>query len=1455
MQVEFGFFLRKDLRENLSIRSGLPPENQGMPPAAIFLAVETAAPFAVADDSAHASGRFPPSMIAPLPSVNTRSQELVVPLLFLTVLFLFVHAPLRGEFTDPNEPQYNRRVWQTEDGLRNPMIRAITQSRDGYLWIATDDGLVRFDGVRFREFDNRIVTESHSRWVVDVTETRDGSIWTSSSNGGVTRIKDGALTRFTRDDGLHHEFILALHEDRSGRLWLGSAIGLMTYEGDGHFYSWPEENGWKARAVRRFAEDKEGTLWIATSIGLVRYKNGVFEEFRKEDGWLVDNSVMTVSVDRAGNIWAGTSAGLSVLWADGGVNHYTIANGLAHDAIRVIWEDRRGAIWIGTHGGLQQYQDGKFVSVAFHDRMSAQHTEEIPDLVYSIYEDREGNLWAGTNLGLNQITLRRFQTLSRSDGLPHDLITTVREDNEGGVWIATWGGGLSLYKDGEIATWTMNDGLASDHVLALCEDQSGSLWIGTDGFGMNRFANGEFETYTFPDGRAVNTIRVIFEDSQGRIWVGSNAGLRLFVDGHFVSADELFGLKLETIAVITEDVNETLWIGSADGLTRLDGESFRTWTTEEGLSSNIVITIYPDAAGVLWVGTEAGGLNRIGPGGEIFHFASEEGLFRERILHILEDDGGDFWMTSRRGIFRVARDELNAAAAGEIPVSALSPIAYGKADGMRRAQCNGIAQPAGWKSRDDRFWFPTMSGVVIFDPERTPVNQVPPLVVIERAMIEGEPVPVDEEELELPPGARLFEARYTAPSLQGPEQVRFRYILEGFETEWHDAGRQRSAIYHHLPPGSYRFRVTASNNDGVWSEEGASLAFTLKPHFYQTVWFYVICALALTLSGAGAYRLRVRWMRRRHHELMLLVDERTAKLQEEIRERVTAQRRTLAFSRLGQQLSLVSTQVEAAETIVAAADELIGWDACCLHSYSQEVDLKAPVLMYDWIDGRRMRVDPMERDARISPMMRKILSEGAQLCLREKEEEDDSVIPFGDRTRRSLSLMFTPMRKGDEVVGVVSIQSYSLNAFTRDDLETLQALADYCAGAFERIRAEEALRESQEAMLHQERLAAIGQLSSGAAHEFNNILTIIQGHSHLLLKDNILAGKSLTSLREIAESAERAANLTRQLLTFSRKQFMRPRVLDLNACIQELVSMLSQVLGENVKIICRLDPKAPAVQADPGMMEQIVMNLAVNARDAMADKGGELTISTRTAEITQRHPHPEARAGSFVLLRVADTGCGMDPATLRRIFEPFFTTKGVGKGTGLGLASVYGIVKQHRGWLEVSSRPGEGSCFDIYLPATESVPAVEPQADAIPASRQPPSGGKETILLVEDEAGLRKLAVGFLEAMGYQVLEAADGTEAIQVWELQSDRIDLVFTDMVLPGAISGRDIAERIRAQEPSFPVILTSGYSKEILGGDLPADEMLVFLPKPYAPADVGALIRRLLNLRVRAEERQNV
>lgn len=1364
-------------------------------------------------------------------------------LLVLCLSQLSLSCPLHGEGKE--DMVYLRRLWRAEDGLRNQVVRAITQSEEGYLWLATDEGLVRFDGARFSEFDNRTVKEKPSRWVVDVIEGEDGSIWASSSNGGVTRIKEGELTRYTVADGLDDNVILALHEDRQGRVWLGSATGLTRYE-DGEFYTYPTANGWEPRAIRNFAEDREGNLWLGTSLGLGRLRNGEVTIYTKEEGWLTDDSVMALLVDREENLWVGTAAGLTVLGSDGTKRHYTTDDGLAGPTIRGIYQDRAGKMWIGSDGGLQEFRDGEFIDVTFRERGSDEPAQKFSAFVYTIFEDHEGTLWVGTYLGLNQINVPTFKTFSMEEGLPENVVTTVREDRAGGMWVGTWGGGLSRVREGEVTTWTGEDGLPSDHVLALGQDQAGDLWVGTDGFGVSRFSGGVFDHYPLAGGRSENTIRVIHEDSQGRLWAGGNSGLNLLVDGVFRPTEELFGLNLQAVAVIREDAAGALWIGSADGLTRLDGREFRTFTSADGLSSTIVTMIYPDTEGVVWVGTEGGGLNRLAPDGSIFVYKAESGLFRERILHLLEDDSGYFWLSSRSGIFRVSKKELNDFAAGKTGL--LSPIVYGKADGMKRAQCNGIAQPSGWRSKDERLWFPTMDGLVIFDPSRARMNAQPPPVVIERVLVDGEEVPL-EDGLRIPPGTGRLEIKFTALSFQVPERVRFRYMLEGFDTKWQDGGSDRTAVYQNLPPDRFRFRVTASNNDGVWNEDGAAFGFVSTPHFYQTYWFYLLCALVLTSSGAGAYGLRVRWMRRRHQELSRLVDERTQKLQEQIGERMAAQRRTSAFSRLGQQLSLASTQVEAAETIVAIADELIGWDSCGLHAYASETDAKTPVLLYDLVDGQRVKVGHGTEG--ISPMMRKTIDEGPQLLLRKESEFESGFVPFGDVNRPSVSLMYAPMRRGDRVVGILAIQSYSRNAFDQQDLETLQALADYCGGAFERIRAEEALRESQQVMLHQERLAAIGQLSSGAAHEFNNILTIIQGHGSLLLNERGLAPKVIASLREICGSAERAANLTRQLLTFSRKQFMRPQVLDLNETIREVVNMLSRVLGEQVVVKCDLANAIPPVRADSGMMEQIIMNLAVNARDAMARNGGELTISTGGMEVTCQHSHPEARPGNFVLITVSDTGCGMDAATLRHIFEPFFTTKGVGKGTGLGLASVYGIVKQHRGWLEAESEPGKGTSFRIYLPATEEVLAESPAVPEVPSASFP--GATETILLVEDEAGLRKMVLGFLKNLGYAVLEAGDGKEALEIWQGRADEIDLLFTDMVLPGGISGRDVANRVRDDQPDLPVILTSGYSAEILGQDLHATESIVFVPKPYSPMKIGEIIRGLLDLRARSSGKE--
>ena len=386
-----------------------------------------------------------------------------------------------------------------------------------------------------------------------------------------------------------------------------------------------------------------------------------------------------------------------------------------------------------------------------------------------------------------------------------------------------------------------------------------------------------------------------------------------------------------------------------------------------------------------------------------------------------------------------------------------------------------------------------------------------------------------------------------------------------------------------------------------------------------------------------------------------------------------------------------------------------------------------------------------------------------------------------------------------------------------------------------RLNLEAQLRQSQ-------KMESIGQLAAGVAHDFNNMLTVIQGHAGMLLAKTDLPAAQLDCAQAIYFAAERAAGLTRQLLMFSRKNVMLPKPLDLRAVVGNLSKMLKRVLGETVTLEFNPPPELPLVQADTGMIEQVIMNLVVNARDAMAE-GGTLTISTNPVEMNDDYvqTHAEARLGTFVCLRVSDTGCGMDAATMARIFEPFFTTKEVGKGTGLGLATVYGIVKQHEGWIEVSSEIGKGSIFKVFLPAnSEPVKAPPPKS----ALATPVRGGQETILVVEDEPVLRDMAHLILQDCGYRVLEAGCGAEALQVWEGNPGAIDLVLTDMVMPGGMSGRDLVVRLMASHPQLKIIFTSGYNVEESNTDFFRRGGAVFLQKPYSRVDLAQAVRESLD-----------
>ena len=400
---------------------------------------------------------------------------------------------------------------------------------------------------------------------------------------------------------------------------------------------------------------------------------------------------------------------------------------------------------------------------------------------------------------------------------------------------------------------------------------------------------------------------------------------------------------------------------------------------------------------------------------------------------------------------------------------------------------------------------------------------------------------------------------------------------------------------------------------------------------------------------------------------------------------------------------------------------------------------------------------------------------------------------------------------------------------------TSQVVHCYVEDITDRISLEDQLRQAQ-------KMESVGQLAAGVAHDFNNILTIIQGHSGLLMSRPNLSPAMTTSIQAVSFAAERAASLTRQLLMFSRKQVMQPKPIDLKEVVANMSKMLQRLIGETITLSCKYPPQLPPINGDPGMMEQILMNLAVNARDAMT-KGGQLIISTDLVTVNEAHVklHSDARIGNFVCLQVADTGSGMDPATMKRIFEPFFTTKEAGRGTGLGLATVYGIVKQHAGWIEVTSRVGEGTIFKIYLPVTTR--AAESQTEIIVPTTQVRGGG-ETILVVEDEPVLRDLAQVILQDCGYTVIQAGSGVEALTIWQKHQGAVDLLLTDMIMPDGLSGKDLAESLLGHKPGLKVIFTSGYNVDDLGVDFLQKNGSNFLQKPYTRLTLAKAVRDCLD-----------
>lgn len=447
----------------------------------------------------------------------------------------------------------------------------------------------------------------------------------------------------------------------------------------------------------------------------------------------------------------------------------------------------------------------------------------------------------------------------------------------------------------------------------------------------------------------------------------------------------------------------------------------------------------------------------------------------------------------------------------------------------------------------------------------------------------------------------------------------------------------------------------------------------------------------------------------------------------------------------------------------------------------------------------------------------------------------DQESPLGILPSNIRAIVETCLQTGESRINLETRLASRTFAWSFHPVPASQVVHAYVEDITERLSLEAQLRQSQ-------KMESVGQLAAGVAHDFNNMLTIIQGHGGMLLSKAAQKPDLMESTQAIYFAAERAANLTRQLLMFSRKNVMQPRQLDLRDVVSQMSKMLQRLLGETITLNFQPPPELPSIQGDMGMLEQVIMNLAVNARDAMP-KGGTLTISTTPLVINESYvqSHPEARPGEFVCLCVRDTGIGMDTYTIARIFEPFFTTKEVGKGTGLGLATVYGIVKQHEGWVEVSSEPGNGAAFSIFFPKVGEPIQASP-VTTVPVHEV--RGGNETILVVEDEPVLRDMAHVILQDCGYNILEASSGREALQVWEIHKDAIDLVLTDMVMPEGVSGMDLAHRLLEAKPGLKLIFASGYSMDDLDPEFLGAGQARFLQKPYTHLSLPKAVRDCLD-----------
>jgi len=1337
-----------------------------------------------------------------------------------------------------------------EDGLSQATVNVSFQDSLGFMWFGTQEGLNRFDGYEFTVFQPRHDSPSSIShdFVRAILETSDGVLWIGT-DGGLNRLHraSDSFEHFRHDpddpQSLSDDRIRALIEDEAGRLLIGTDGGGLnrfnprTGRFEQFIHDPSDPTSLSGDRVRDVLLDRSGAIWVATDgNGLNRMdpETGTFQHFQQEHDdptGLQTNRVTALFEDTSGTLWIGTyDAGVYLLDRTRlEFEHFAHEEGepgsLSADGVRSIFQDSTGRIWLGTDAGINEWDPStRTWTVHRHnptDRFSLKH-----DRVTSVYEDRGGVLWVGTYAGLSRWNLssaffRHYRHDAEEEvGLSNNWVSVLAQGEADTIWVGTYGGGLNQF-DAQDDRFVPVDPilakrLANERVMSILEDSRGTLWIGTLDGGLNEFdtKTGRFRIHKHdpgvPGSISADGVTTILEDrSNGELWFGTYvAGLNRFdrSNGTFQSfqhdPEDPSSLSSNRVLALHQDKSGKLWIGTdGAGVNVLDPVTLQIQTYQhipddtgvDSLSNDRVWTIAESPRGDLWFGTRGDGLNlwrsedRAKGLVRFHHVGENDGLPNLVINASTWDDDGNLWVSTNRGLSRLDPTIVEDRIAIEI-------ANYDETHGL---QSNEFNQGAGLKSRDGTLYFGGIEGFNSFRPREVRANGNVPPVHLTQVLVFNEPRDFSDplyelEEIELKHSDVVIAFEFSALDYTAPAKNRYSYMLEGFDTDWVDSANLRRAAYTNLRPGEYRFRVRASNNDGVWNEEGRSLLVSVSPPPWRTWWAY--CVYGLLLAAVIGIFLRFQAKKRRRSIELKRTNE---SLNREIREREARERE------LRDEKEKARNYLDVAQVILCVIDPegrvaLINQKGCDVLGYDEEEILGA-----DWF----ARFVPTNRRAQVrSHLFGEEFREYAEYPVRNKEGQKRSVAWHSTRLYDDEGRNLGVLSSGMDVTRV---------------------------------------RRLETQLLHTQKMDAIGTLAGGIAHDFNNILTAIIGHANLGLDELKAADASVrTNFEQVLRAGQRARDLVGQILTFSRESESQNQPVEIQGVLHETLKLIRATLPATIEIEHQIDPYCPAVLADPTKVHQVIVNLCTNAFHAMGSDRGVLGVRLERVDVddeviarcTGLKPGPHAR------LTISDTGSGIDSKVLERIFDPFFTTKGIGEGTGLGLSVVHGIVKSCRGDIAVTSQIDHGTEFEIYLPCS-----TERAVRSILESPKV-AGGGENVLVVDDEEMVANVTAAILRRYGYQVTTQEDSESALKLFRDAPEQFDLVITDQTMP-RMTGLELAGALREIDPDLPIVIASGLEPDGL------DKVGIdgFVQKPFQASELAEEVRRALDRGSRRQSTQ--